>query len=275
LASNVETTTGSTTPTNCAPGPGIASFGRNIDSGTDCHLSDTVPNQADQSDTNPLIGPLQNNGGSTMTMALLPGSPALDKVPTTGAGCPTTDQRGIPRPQGPACDIGAFELQVQPPMITSPPVISATSGGPLGASTPGPSPVAMTPAAMISASQIVASLARQLHPSGKAAKIAALLGNNGLAVSVRALEAGTAAIAWYYLPPGAKLARSRKPQPTLVASARLTFSAAGTKTAKLKLTFAGKLQLEHAHRIKLTAQDTFTPTGEKAVMVTGTFVLVR
>lgn len=112
LADNVEITAGVTTPTNCAPGPGITSLGRNIDSGSDCELSDTIPGQADQSDTNPLLEPLQNNGGATMTMALQAGSPALDKVPAAGGDCPATDQRGVPRPQGPACDIGSFELEV-------------------------------------------------------------------------------------------------------------------------------------------------------------------
>ena len=56
---------------------------------------------------NPLVDTLANNGGPTRTMALLPGSPAID---AGGNSCPTsTDQRGIARPQGQACDIGAFE----------------------------------------------------------------------------------------------------------------------------------------------------------------------
>jgi|GEM_PF-1554402 len=56
---------------------------------------------------NPLLGPLQNNGGPTQTMALLSGSPAID----AGVIIPglTTDQRGFPRPQGAAPDIGAYE----------------------------------------------------------------------------------------------------------------------------------------------------------------------
>jgi hypothetical protein len=114
LAGNVEITGGVTTPTNCAPGPGLTSLGLNIDSGTDCGLSDTTAGQADQSNTNPLLGSLENNGGPTMTLALGAGSPALDRVPDNGAACPATDQRGVPRPQGSACDIGAFELQVPP-----------------------------------------------------------------------------------------------------------------------------------------------------------------
>ena len=49
----------------------------------------------------------QNNGGPTETIALQTGSPAIDSV---SANCPSTDQRGVPRPQGSACDGGAFEL---------------------------------------------------------------------------------------------------------------------------------------------------------------------
>ena len=54
------------------------------------------------------LGPLADNGGSTLTHALLPGSFAIN----TGDNitCETTDQRGIPRPFDGTCDIGAFEF---------------------------------------------------------------------------------------------------------------------------------------------------------------------
>ncbi|WP_193933253.1 CHAT domain-containing protein [Coleofasciculus sp. LEGE 07092] len=63
--------------------------------------------------TNPLLGSLENNGGSTPTLALLPGSPAIDAGNTTGA--PATDQRGGARPpfgtgNGASVDIGAYEV---------------------------------------------------------------------------------------------------------------------------------------------------------------------
>jgi CSLREA domain-containing protein len=60
----------------------------------------------------PLLDPagLQDNGGSTETIALQPGSPAIDTAVL--ANCPATDQRGISRPQGPGCEIGAFEVEV-------------------------------------------------------------------------------------------------------------------------------------------------------------------
>ncbi len=56
----------------------------------------------------PQLGPLADNGGPTQTMALLTGSPAID-TGASGAGIPTTDQRGYSRIDG-SVDIGAFEL---------------------------------------------------------------------------------------------------------------------------------------------------------------------
>jgi CSLREA domain-containing protein len=55
----------------------------------------------------PLLGPLADNGGPTRTHALLLDSPAIDAASTPD--CPPTDQRGVLRPQGAACDIGSFE----------------------------------------------------------------------------------------------------------------------------------------------------------------------
>jgi len=62
----------------------------------------------------PGLGPLTNNGGPTLTHALLPGSIAIDAGSCSGGGV-GTDQRGIARPQGFACDIGAFEVEVACP----------------------------------------------------------------------------------------------------------------------------------------------------------------
>jgi hypothetical protein len=58
----------------------------------------------------PKLGPLANNGGSTLTFAPLLGSPAIDAG--DNASCPPFDQRGVARPQplGGTCDIGAVEL---------------------------------------------------------------------------------------------------------------------------------------------------------------------
>jgi hypothetical protein len=63
----------------------------------------------------PNLGPLTNNGGPTLTMALLPGSLAIDAGDTSAA--PVTDQRGFPRPAGAAVDIGAFEFGSMLPVL--------------------------------------------------------------------------------------------------------------------------------------------------------------
>lgn len=54
------------------------------------------------------LGVLTDNGGPTLTHALLAGSPAIDTA--DDAACSATDQRGITRPQGAHCDIGSYEF---------------------------------------------------------------------------------------------------------------------------------------------------------------------
>ena len=85
-------------------GESIISQGYNLSS-DDSVLLD---GPSDLINTDPLLGPLQDNGGPTWTHALLPGSPALDAGTTEGA--PETDQRGSIRPFGEGVDIGAFEF---------------------------------------------------------------------------------------------------------------------------------------------------------------------
>jgi hypothetical protein len=58
---------------------------------------------------------LGDYGGATQTIPLLEGSPAIDSYNT---GCLGSDQRGVVRPQGAACDIGASEVQIIPTSVT-------------------------------------------------------------------------------------------------------------------------------------------------------------
>jgi hypothetical protein len=75
-------------------------------------------NSGSMNNTDPKLGSLTNNGGPTLTMALLPGSPAIDAGNTAVA--PATDQRGFPRPAGAAADIGAHEYgSVMPTLAVS------------------------------------------------------------------------------------------------------------------------------------------------------------
>jgi CSLREA domain-containing protein len=93
---------------NCT-GDAPVSEGYNLESGDSCGL--TKP--TDITGTEPDLGPLRSNGGPTQTMALLAGSPALGRGGTRATGCPRVDERGVRRPQGSRCDIGAFEKTVR------------------------------------------------------------------------------------------------------------------------------------------------------------------
>jgi expansin (peptidoglycan-binding protein) len=99
----------------------ITDGGHNIDSDGTCGLD---PANGSMPNTDPALGPLQNNGGPTLTHALLWGSPAIDAG--DDAQCPETDQRGVLRPQDgdndgwAVCDIGSYEVersQVSPNLV--------------------------------------------------------------------------------------------------------------------------------------------------------------
>ena len=101
---------------DCGGGP-ITSEGYNLDSDGTCGFNAI----GDLSSTDPLLGPLQGNGGPTLTHALLPGSPAIDGGSPAACIGPwghplTTDQRGEVRPADGdgectfICDIGAYEV---------------------------------------------------------------------------------------------------------------------------------------------------------------------
>jgi parallel beta-helix repeat protein len=102
---------------DCGGDP-VTSFGYNLDSDNTCNLTAT----GDITNTNPLLGPLKDNGGDTQTHALLTGSLAIDHIPNGVNCCGVVpldkDQRGKTRPADgdddgtAACDIGAFEVQL-------------------------------------------------------------------------------------------------------------------------------------------------------------------
>jgi hypothetical protein len=90
-----------TTPVNRATSQGFNLVGA---TGDCAFFGQTI---RDSFGEDPLLGPLQDNGGPTETHALLPGSPAENRVTRTG-WCSEPDQRGIPRSA--PCDAGAFEV---------------------------------------------------------------------------------------------------------------------------------------------------------------------
>ncbi|MFZ1755423.1 MAG: choice-of-anchor Q domain-containing protein, partial [Caldilineaceae bacterium] len=115
LANNIITANGGSS--QCGGSTALTSLGGNLSSDSSCGLTDS----SDQPDTDALLGPLQDNGGDTVTRALLSGSPAVDAA--NGTHCLPTDQRGVARPSGAACDSGAYEADgSEPPPSTQYPV---------------------------------------------------------------------------------------------------------------------------------------------------------
>ncbi len=99
---------------DCFAGNPIISRGYNlVENVAGCGF---IPTTGDVVGVDPLLGRLRDNGGPTLTRALHAGSPAVDAIPAAECndmdGNPvTTDQRGVVRPQGADCDIGAFEVR--------------------------------------------------------------------------------------------------------------------------------------------------------------------
>jgi hypothetical protein len=97
---------------NCAGDP-VIDIGYNIEDTDTCGFG---PANGSMPNTDPLLGPLQDNGGPTWTHALLFNSPAIDAGDPVN--CPPTDQRGVARPidgdsDGAAvCDSGAVEFEL-------------------------------------------------------------------------------------------------------------------------------------------------------------------
>ena len=93
----------------------IISNGYNLSSDASCNFNNT----GDLNNTDPQLGPLQNNGGPTQTMSLPSGSPAIDAGNPNGCtdnkgNLLKADQRGQPRPDKEdtgGCDMGAYESQ--------------------------------------------------------------------------------------------------------------------------------------------------------------------
>jgi PASTA domain len=100
-------------------GPPIASSGGNIEDAATCNFN----GPGDLTNTDPQLGALRANGGLGLTQVPLSSSPAFGLA--RPAFCSATDQRGLARPLGGACDSGAVE-SATPPVSAAPPSIGGT-----------------------------------------------------------------------------------------------------------------------------------------------------
>jgi hypothetical protein len=119
---------------NCAYGGGaiLTSLGYNAQDLNDPNCFLTM--STDQNTVNPRLGLLQNNGGGTDTLLPAAGSPLVGAGDPTG--CSPSDQRGVPRPQGERCDIGAVERTTLVP--GTPVVTDITRSGAVATATADP-----------------------------------------------------------------------------------------------------------------------------------------
>ncbi len=121
--------------------------------------------------------------------------------------------------------------------------------------------------------QIRQSLRQQLGIKGRQVRIASLRKRKRYAYGFTALTAGTLAISWYYVPPGARAPSSTAP--VLFAAGHVTFRTAGTRTVLLTLTSRGRKLLRHRRRIALVARGSFTPSAKGTISATKSFTVTR
>ena len=127
IANSIYSANTATTAPHCAGGGPVTSVGANLAFPGDGGCPGSFLNG------DPQLQPPSLNGAQTATLALGPGSAAIDAAGPAGQA---TDQRGVARPQGSRCDLGAFELQqatipgttcAGPPAAPPPPAVVATA----------------------------------------------------------------------------------------------------------------------------------------------------
>ena len=176
--------------------PLLISIGHNLDTdgtsgfanGVNGDLAGTLASPIDAR-----LGPLAFNGGPTRTHALLHGSPAVDAgASTDAAGAPlTTDQRGVPRPQGPASDIGAFENQA--PTLTCPTLTTINCGGELRVTVSDPDGDALTLVWAVDGADVQTNFLAAAKPGESRSVVLNSIGSGAHVVTVRVSD-GKAAV---------------------------------------------------------------------------------
>jgi hypothetical protein len=154
-------------------------------------------------------------------------------------------------------------------------LVTASNSGGVGvqASSEATSPVRANP----TRAQIAAALSTATKPSGKDARIGAIVKAHGYPFAIIAPTGGTIVIDWY-----ARVARRR----TLIASVRVVLRSAGLTTAKIKLTRSGTKQFAPSRRLRITGRARFIPpsgpiqtelipSGVPVTSVTVAFTLTR
>lgn len=258
-------------PANCLAesSPTVTDLGGHVIFGVQC------PTLLNGLTSDPLLGALADNGGPTQTMALPEGSPALDVIAASGAGCLSTDQRGTSRPQGSACDAGAFERTVPVPDTGGGAGDDGGGGGgtttepPPGSTEPPPgstAPTSQTPGGGATpdrtAPTVVLRLVRQRLLRALRRGYRARFTTNELGIAVVELFASGRT---------ARGAATRK----RVARGTLTITRTGTRTAVAKFTRRARRAFAKRRRVPLTLRLTVRDAAGNRTVKTAKLVLRR
>lgn len=263
--SDIDTSTGAGAPTPTAE---FSLIGSLTGSGITAASSDLVG-------MNPLLGSLQNNGGSTSTMAPAINSPVIDKGNSEGL---TTDERGLARPVdlpgypnaagGDGADIGAVELQaseVAPTVVG----LSSTSGA-------AGTPVTILGLQLSTATQVLfGSTAAKFTVNGSGQPVAIAPAGVAGTVDVRVVTPGgeSAAVAADKFTFPAQLTPTPTPTPNLttatfgnqqIALATPSLAACTASTSPLSATLASSA-LSHGTKLKFSSAGFFLDRGIKHV----------
>ncbi|MGA2010991.1 MAG: IPT/TIG domain-containing protein [Solirubrobacteraceae bacterium] len=222
-----------------------------------------------------------SNGGSAVTGYTVTASPGGQTA--TGTTSPIT-VTGLANGTAYTFTVTATNAVGTGPASASSNAVTPASTAPAGPAAPAsptptttttPTPTPTPTPTGRSTSEIKAALAKVLAPSGRAAKITALLKAGGFTFTFSAPGAGKLVLDWYFVPKGARIPTAKKATPVLVASATILVRAAGSVKATMKLTSSGRSLLKKSKSLKLTATASYTPTGSSPTSSTETFTIDR
>jgi CSLREA domain-containing protein len=194
------------------------------------------------------LQPLADYGGPTQTIAPRPGSPVVDAA--EGCPAPATDQRGVARPDGAACDVGAFEGTVEdPPDDPDPDPDPETDGGG-GGTTTTPDPVVIREEIPVPGPERQVVIRPDVVPSSALAVRLRRRADGGLGVTVLTSSAGRLHVT---------LRRGSGRNAVTVGRGSATAAAGGATEVRVRLTRAARRALRAGRLRRVRVLLEFTP----------------
>lgn len=251
----------------------LTSHGGNIEDAGQCGFTSA----SDRGMTDPRLGPLQDNGGATDTRALLAGSQAIDLAEACAVD---VDQRGTTRPQGPACDAGAFELEQA--VVSPPPVPGSTAPSTSAPAAPAPQRCALGLAGNTRRlrARIVCALAATVRLGGRVTirprRARSATRHVRLRARMISVAAGTAAVVRVAVPRAAIRAVRRNAKVTIALTAtQIGGSRQTARIARLKIGRRTHVRRRSASSSAAPKTRTWAPIGSGGMNISDQAGLAR